>query len=183
MQSNRHILGNTMTAARHPRKLRIVLTPRPAALALVGALAGLILGAPGVPVVAAAPEYVVVDRHSGLAIGGYDPVAYFTDDAALVGRGTFELNHAGVVWRFRNDGNRAAFEAHPEIYMPRFGGYDPVAVAGGVGVDGNPLFWLIAGERLYLFYTEESRATFAADEQGLATTADRKWPAVQLTLP
>ena len=32
----------------------------------------------------------------------------------------------GAIWRFRNEGNRAAFAADPEVYMPRFGGYDPV---------------------------------------------------------
>ena len=66
----------------------------------------------------------------------------------------------GAVWRFRNEGNRAAFADHPEVYMPRFGGYDPVAVARGVAVPGHPLFWAVAGERLYLFYSAEARAAF-----------------------
>lgn len=191
MQSNRHIIGNTMTAARRRRKLHIVGSPRLAlaaalvsslAIALVSGLASGLLGALTLPVVAATTEYVVVDRHTGLAISGFDPVAYFIDGAPVLGKGAFELTFAGAVWRFRNEGNRAAFAAHPEIYMPRFGGYDPVAVARGVGVAGNPRYWLLSGERLYLFYTENSRAAFAADEQELTTTADRKWPSVQLTL-
>jgi hypothetical protein len=56
----------------------------------------------------------------------------------------------GAVWRFRNEGNRAAFAEHPEVYLPRFGGYDAVAIARGVSVPGHPLFWTITGERLYL---------------------------------
>jgi hypothetical protein len=107
--------------------------------------------------VAAAPEtnsdYIVVDRHSGLAISGFDPVAYFTDGAALMGRSPFELTYAGVAWRFRNEGNLAAFRANPDIYMPRFGGYDPVAAAKGIGLAGNPLFWLVSRVRLYLFFS------------------------------
>ena len=47
--------------------------------------------------------------------------------------------------------------------MPRFGGYDPVAVARGTSVPGNPLFWAVTGERLYLFYSDEARAAFLAD--------------------
>ena len=77
---------------------------------------------------AATGELVVVDRHTGLAISGFDPVAYFIDTPSP-GRGEFEATFAGAVWRFRNAGNRAAFVADPEVYMPRFGGYDPVAVA------------------------------------------------------
>ena len=52
---------------------------------------------------------------------------------------------AGAVWRFRNEGNRASFVAHPEIYGPQFGGYDPVDLARGVTVAGNPWFWLDSG--------------------------------------
>jgi hypothetical protein len=58
---------------------------------------------------------------------------------------------AGVIWRFHNEGERASFIAHPEIYGPQFGGYDPVDMARGIGVAGNPYFWLISGRRLYLF--------------------------------
>ena len=69
----------------------------------------------------------------------------------------------GAVWRFRNEGNRAAFADHPEVYTPRFGGYDPVAIARGVSVPGHPLFWAVAGERLYLFYNDKARTEFLAD--------------------
>ena len=77
----------------------------------------------------AVTERIVVDRHTGLAIGGFDPVAYFVEAEAVLGKGDFEYALADTVWRFRNEGNRAAFVDNPEIYMPRFGGYDPVAVA------------------------------------------------------
>ena len=71
----------------------------------------------------------------------------------------------GAVWRFRNEGNRAAFVGHPEIYGPQFGGYDPVDVARGVTVAGNPRFWLIRGQRLYLFGREEAATAFAANPE------------------
>lgn len=131
---------------------------------------------------AATTEYIIVDRYSGLAIGGFDPVAYFTDGEPTQGKGEFEYLWHGVVWRFRNEGNRAAFIADPEVYRPQFGGYDPVAVARGVGVAGNPLIWLISGERLYLFYTAAARAAFAGNPHALLATADSSWPSVQLTL-
>ena len=74
---------------------------------------------------AATTERIVLDRRTGLAIHGYDPVAYFTDAVALAGRAELELSYGGVVWRFRNAGNRAAFAERPDVYMPQFGGYDP----------------------------------------------------------
>src|ERR1700737_3359233 len=51
---------------------------------------------------AATTERVVANRYSGLAIEGYDPVAYFTDAAATQGRPEYEAAESGVVWRFRN---------------------------------------------------------------------------------
>jgi hypothetical protein len=126
---------------------------------------------------------IVTDPGTGLAIGGFDPVAYFTDAAAEPGRPEIEYNQAGTVWRFRNAGNRAAFAEHPEVYTPQFGGYDPVAITRGASLPGHPLFWLVTGQRLYLFYTVEARAAFAAGPQRMIAAAERKWPAVQRTLP
>jgi YHS domain-containing protein len=89
---------------------------------------------------------------------------------------------SGAVWRFRNEANRAVFLAHPEIYAPRFGGYDAVDVARSRAVAGRAQLWLISGERLYLFSREENRNAFAADPEGIRKQADGKWPALVETL-
>ncbi len=128
---------------------------------------------------AAVTERVVVNRFSGLAIDGFDPVAYFTDGKPVLGREEFEAFEAGVVWRFHNEGNRASFLAHPEIYGPQFGGYDPVDVARGIAVEGNPNFWLVSGQRLYLFNREETRNDFAADAANILKRANLRWPDVR----
>jgi hypothetical protein len=131
---------------------------------------------------AAVTERVVVNRFSGLAIDGFDPVAYFTDGKPELGREEFEASEAGVIWRFHNEGNRASFVAHPEIYGPQFGGYDPVDVARGIAVAGNPYFWVVSGQRLYLFSREESRDAFAADAANIARRANLRWPDLRQTL-
>lgn len=166
-----------MTARRQERKgpgLRF------ACLAVL-ALAGL---APLGPMAGAAAitERVVVNRHSGLAIDGFDPVAYFTDSEAAKGAPDIEGAQGGVIWRFRSEANRVAFLAHPEIYGPQFGGYDPVDIARGHAVAGRPQLWLIAGERLYLFSREESRRAFAAAPAALLKGARDRWPALAATL-
>ena len=62
--------------------------------------------------------------------------------------------------------------------MPQYGGYDPLGIARGVAVAGNPNVWLIAGEKLFLFYDDDRRNKFAADPDRVVGPADRKWPAV-----
>jgi hypothetical protein len=135
-------------------------------------------GGGGLPA-AATTERLVVDPHSGLAISGFDPVAYFTERKALIGDGEFEQAFAGAVWRFRNEGNEAAFAADPEVYMPRFGGYDPVGVARGVPVAGNPQFWVIRDERLYLFYSIEAKTEFLQGADRIIAIADSEWKSLQ----
>ena len=85
----------------------------------------------------------------------------------------FEASEAGAVWRFRNEGNRASFVAHPDIYGPQFGGYDPVDLARGVTYAGNPRFWVISDQRLYLFGREQNRDAFAADPAPVPQGGDR----------
>jgi hypothetical protein len=151
-------------------------------MAFIALLSGAAAAGIGLAAQAATTERLVADRHTGLAIGGFDPVAYFTDAQPLVGQSGFEASGAGVVWRFRNEGNRAFFLANPEIYGPQFGGYDPTDVARGIAVAGNPRFWLVTGHRLFLFDRTESRDAFAADPARFAREAGQRWPGLKETL-
>src|SRR4029077_7972138 len=119
----------------------------------VGAVLGAVLAVPSLSAVqAATTERVVGDPLTGLALNGIDPVAYFAEGTPTYGRADYEYRYAGVIWRFRNPGNLAAFAAHPDVYMPRYGGYDVLAIGRALAVPGNPLLWAVIGERLYLFY-------------------------------
>lgn len=165
-----------MTAARQQRKeTRAPIAVFALILTLLG---GYVLGAAA----GGMTERIVVDRHTGLAIAGYDPVAFYTDGAPRPGSPDFELHYGGAVWRFCNFGNRAAFAERPDVYMPQFGGYDPVGVARGVAVAGKPDVWLISDGRLFLFYDRRRLETFTADPERIAGAAERKWPAVLRTL-
>jgi len=134
------------------------------------------------PALAGLTQQIVVDWHSGLAIGGYDPVAFFTDRRPIAGSAAFELRYGGVVWRFSNAGNRAAFARRPDVYMPQYGGYDPTGVARGVAVPGSPDLWAIVGERLFLFYNGTEREQFLADSARFIAISQRRWPDVARAL-
>ncbi|MFL6816582.1 MAG: YHS domain-containing (seleno)protein [Bradyrhizobium sp.] len=169
-----------MTAQRQERNgPRLPSTFRPgivwiALLAAVLAQPFLVLAARAVTT-----ERVVVNRFTGLAIEGFDPVAYFVDAGPVIGREDCEASQTGAVWRFHNEGNRAAFVANPEIYGPQFGGYDPTDLARGVTVAGNPRFWAISGSRLYLFGREQTREAFFGDPSRFVQLAKQRWPAVE----
>ena len=172
-----------MTAQRQERngpQARTGFRPRIALFAALASLAG--QGLPGSVAGAATTERVVANRFTGLAIEGFDPVAYFVDARPMPGLADFETSQAGAVWRFRTEGNRASFAAHPEVYGPRFGGYDPIDLARGVTVAGTPRFWLISGQRLYLFGREDNRDAFAAEAERILREANARWPELERNL-
>jgi hypothetical protein len=163
-----------MTASPRSRKRQL----KRWAAALFAAL--VVLANPAVQ--AATTERVVTDVHTGLALYGVDPVAYFTDGKPTVGKGDFEYRHSGAIWRFANEGNRAAFMADPEVYMPRFGGYDPVGVARGLSTAGFAEFWVIHNQRLFLFYTADARKSFLANPDTVIAAASARWANVKRDL-
>jgi len=163
-----------MTVARHTRKRQ--------ARFLAAALVGLAF-AVHVPLLrATTTERVVVDRHTGLALYGVDPVGYFTERKPVAGKPDFEYRYAGAIWRFENEGNRAAFAADPDVYTPRYGGYDPVGVSRGLATPGFPALWTVFEQRLYLFYTADARAVFMADPPAVIASASARWSAVKSEL-
>jgi len=131
---------------------------------------------------AATSEGIVNDPRSGVALYGYDPVAYFIDQSARPGAPDYEFRFAGLTWRFRSEANRAAFVQSPERYVPEFGGYDPLAVSEGVPLEGNPAFFAVSDGKLFLFAREESLAKFLANPKNLFDAAANTWPAVQRKL-
>lgn len=144
----------------------------------LAAPAGLPAGLPELPVLSEATQH---DIQSGIALRGYDPVAYRLEGRAVAGNPAYEVIHQGTVWRFLSAANRAAFRDAPEIYAPAFAGYDASAVAQGRAVDIDPREFAIVGSRLFLFRTAENRQRFLADPD-LQHRADGQWSSVAQSL-
>ena len=72
--------------------------------------------------------------------------------------------------------------AHPDVYGPQFGGYDPTDIARDVVFAGNPLFWVVSGDRLYLFGLEANRDAFVANPERFLAPARTRWPVLEETL-
>ena len=140
--------------------------------------AGLPAGLPQLP---SLDEAFQRDTNSGLALHGYDPVAYRIEKRAVAGYPAYELVHKGDVWRFVSAANREAFRDAPEIYAPAFAGYDASAVAEGRAVDTDPRQFAIIGSRLFLFRTQENRRSFV-ENSGLLTMADTQWSDVSRSI-
>ena len=114
----------------------------------------------------------------GIAIRGYDPVAYFKQRRAVRGHSDFETDYKGATFRFATAENRNDFIATPEKYAPQYGGYCAWAVSHGYTASITPEAWTIEGDKLYLNYSLRVRAQWEADKQTRIRLADENWPAV-----
>lgn len=124
-------------------------------------------------------EQVATDPVSGIALFGYDPVGYFVEGAPVPGRGDLEVRWRGTVWRFASHANREAFFREPEVFAPAYGGYDAEGVARGVAALSDPTFFLVSGNRLFLFRSRESLERFSPED---IVAADAAWPRVRASL-
>ena len=113
---------------------------------------------------------------AGLALRGYDAVAYFREGEAAEGRAEFAHEWNGARWLFKSAENRDAFARAPETFAPQYGGYCSYAVSRGYTADGDPRAWKIVGGKLYLNYNVEVRGLWEQDAPGNIRKGDANWP-------
>ena len=115
----------------------------------------------------------------GIAIKGYDPVAFHKAGKPAEGSSKFELEWKDAKWRFASAEHRDVFRADPTKYAPQYGGYCAWAVAQGTtaGVDPENA-WKIVDGRLYLNYSVEVKKKWEMDIPGNIKKADANWPGV-----
>jgi len=111
----------------------------------------------------------------GLALEGYDPVAYFTDGEPTKGSPEHTATFDGATYRFTSAEHLAAFEAEPERYLPAYGGYCAFGAAMGRKFDGDPEVWEIVGDQLYLNLNADVQERWEGDIPGFTENADHNW--------
>ena len=114
----------------------------------------------------------------GIAVRGYDVVAYFTE--AMPVKGTKEYQHQwnGAVWYFSNAEHLEKFIQTPEMYAPQYGGYCAYAVAQGSTAPTDPQAWTITNDKLYLNFNKSIHKKWQSNQSENIKKADMNWPGV-----
>jgi YHS domain-containing protein len=117
-----------------------------------------------------------------VAILGYDPVAYFTEQRAVKGSEKIAYNWLGAEWNFSSEKHKNMFSTNPVKYAPQYGGHCADGVAYGVTVKYiDPTAWRIIEGKLYLHYDEES-AIHLEETEGELEKSIANWPALRAEL-
>lgn len=127
------------------------------------------------PALAATPP---VFATGGVAINGYDPVAYFTEGKPVIGDPKHVSAWEGAELRFASAENKAIFDADRETYAPKYGGYCAYAVSKGATAPTDPAAWTVHEGRLYLNFSTDVREIWRQDIPGNIARADANWPGV-----
>ena len=148
-----------------------------------------ILGAAAIVAVAStgsalADDSVNTGYFGGVAIMGYDTVAYFTDGKAVKGSEEFTYDWLGTPWHFASKKHQEMFMSEPVKYAPQYGGYCAGEVVGGgpVTINVDPEAFKIIDGKLYLIYDVRNADDFAAHADDNIPKADANWPKVAANL-
>jgi hypothetical protein len=151
-------------ASRHPTGM----------LKLIAAVALLTVAAP--LFAADDPVKMVNTDTAGLALKGYDPVAYFVEGRAVQGIAMLQHGWNGAIWRFATEANRDRFVKDPQAYAPQFGGYCAWAVSRNYTADIDPEAFDIVGDKLYLNYSKLVQLRWKVNREENIRKAGQNWP-------
>ena len=121
-------------------------------------------------------------QFSGLAIHGYDPVAYFEQGKAVPGNRGLTYTWQGTIFAFASESNRDLFSHSPQKFIPQFGGYCAYAAANDAISDADPTAWQIVEGKLYLNYDNRVQRTWAGELKKNLKLANDNWPRLSQSL-
>jgi YHS domain-containing protein len=115
----------------------------------------------------------------GIAINGYDPVAYFTEHKPVKGNDRYAATHRGAKFLFSSAKHRDLFTANPDSFAPQYGGYCAYGTARGYKATTVPQAFTVVDDKLYLNYNDSVAKTWRKDIVGYVAKADENWDTVK----
>lgn len=127
---------------------------------------------------AAAREPLTYQTGGGVAINGYDPVAYFSDEKPVQGSAAHATDYKEASWQFSSAGNLETFLTDPEKYGSEYGGYCAWAASQGYLAPTDPDAWTVHKGKLYLNANKRIRRRWLRDVDGNIAKGDANWPGI-----
>ena len=118
-------------------------------------------------------------EREGVAISGYDPVAYFAEMKPVKGLAEFHSEYQGSTFYFSTATNRDRFTLQPDKFAPQYGGYCAFGMAKGYKAVIDPAAFTVVEDKLYLNYSESVRSQWKLDVPGYILKANANWPDVK----
>ncbi len=119
----------------------------------------------------------------GVAMDGFDVVAYHTLGEPTKGDAAHAVEYKGKTWLFSSADNASAFAALPAQYEPEHNGWCSYAVSEGYGAEVDFVNgWAVLDGKLYLNWNAEVRNDFVAQRSKRIPEAEKLWKSVHAGL-
>lgn len=118
-------------------------------------------------------------NQNGVALRGFDPVAYTSDGTAMMGRKGIETKWRGVTYRFASAFNRSAFMADPDFFLAQFDSHCAFGAAMGQKIDADPTAWTAHDGKIYLFSNQRVKGIWRKNPAGNIARAETNWPSIR----
>jgi len=116
-------------------------------------------------------------QEEGIALGGYDVVAYFTEGKSRLGEDSIQATYEGLKWFFSSTSHQKLFLQNPTLNLPQYGGYCAYGLAhyrGRYKISGE--MWEIIDGKLYLFHpAPQVYLKWRANRENLIKKGDKRW--------
>lgn len=122
-----------------------------------------------------AVERIHTSYFNNKAVDGYDVVAYFTESKPIEGLSKYHAKYQGANWYFISRSHQLKFEKNPHYYAPQYGGHCAYAMSLNEVAPGNPPFWTIYQNKLYLNFDQEVLNKWRDDKAGAVKKANAFW--------
>ncbi len=119
-----------------------------------------------------------LNLRQGVALKGYDPVAYFAEGAPAAGDPAISYRWQGATWYFATTAHREVFVANPARYAPQYGGYCAFALSRGRTADADPGQWAIVHGKLYVNNNALAKKFWDQSRPGNIEAGDSNWPLI-----
>ena len=126
------------------------------------------------PIAASGDQSLYIE--DGVALAGYDPVAYHTMQEAVRGSDQYAVEWQGALWHFVSQDHADLFAAEPAKYQPRYGGFCAFGVSKGYRMTPDMTAWEVHDGQLYLYFDDETGKAWAEDRAVNTTKAEKNWP-------
>ena len=145
-------------------------------MAAMAVLAAVAFAGPMTMPVSDATAATVKPAESGIAVGGYDVVAYFTMAKPMRGKSSYASMHDGVSYHFASKSHKVKFDENPQRYVPAYGGHCALGVRYGQKSPVDPQAWRIKDGRLYLMLNPGTAVIWEKKAKNNIKVANDVWP-------
>lgn len=119
------------------------------------------------------------NQEKGIALQGFDPVAYFESSKPVEGTKEFSVTHNGVVYQFSSEKNKTLFLSNPIQYEPQYGGYCAYGMSNGYKAPIEPEAFTIVDGKLYLNYNLKVKEMWLKEQSARIEKANKNWEEVK----